>query len=200
MITSDRRVCFLGDSFVLGLGDPEYRGWVGRVLAASAGEVTAYNLGVRRDTSEDVRRRCWSELAARTPPGADLRLVLSFGANDTVVEAGAPRVAPERTLDNLAALLDGCRERSIAALVVGPPPVVGAGPDHLERLLELAGRMAALCDGRGVPFTHVTRELAADPVWVAEASAGDGAHPGAGGYARLAGLVLAGPWRDWHAR
>ncbi|MFE5583261.1 GDSL-type esterase/lipase family protein [Kitasatospora sp. NPDC056531] len=191
------RICFLGDSFVQGLGDPEFRGWVGRVLQAAAPHATAFNLGVRRHTSAQVRQHCWAEVEARTLPGADHRLVLSFGANDAVTEGGAPRVAQPDTLANLAALLDGARERGIAALVVGPPPVVGLGPDHLARLLRLVPAMAGLCSSSGVPFVDVTEALAEDPTWTAEAEAADGAHPGAGGYTRLAELVLLGGFGDW---
>ena len=57
---ADRRVFFIGDSFVAGVGDPEHRGWVGRLAdrAHRAGApITAYNLGVRRDTSDDICRR-----------------------------------------------------------------------------------------------------------------------------------------------
>ena len=57
---TDLRVVFVGDSFVAGVGDPEGRGWVGRVVAAAhaAGlPLTAYNLGVRRETSADVLAR-----------------------------------------------------------------------------------------------------------------------------------------------
>jgi MFS family permease len=32
-ISTGRRVCFVGDSYVAGFGDPEHRGWVGRVVA-----------------------------------------------------------------------------------------------------------------------------------------------------------------------
>jgi lysophospholipase L1-like esterase len=39
--------------------------------------------------------------------------------------------------------------------------------------------------------------LVADAAWLAEAEAGDGAHPGAGGYAALAGIVHDHP--HWHA-
>ncbi|MFJ9691708.1 GDSL-type esterase/lipase family protein [Kitasatospora sp. NPDC101183] len=194
------RICFLGDSFVQGLGDPEFRGWVGRVLAAAAPHATAFNLGVRRDTSERVRRRCWVEVEARSLHGADHRLVLSVGANDAITEGGAPRVAHEDTLANLAAVLDGARERGTAALVVGPPPVVCGGAEHLERLTALAPAMAALCASYGVPFVDVTAALARDALWTAEAEASDGAHPGAGGYARLAELVLAGGFADWIGR
>lgn len=128
MSARDVRVCFIGDSFVQGVGDPEYRGWVGRVLQAGRGDLTAFNLGIRRSTSSDVLRRWWPEATGRTVPGADNRLVVSVGSNDTVEEDGSVRVEAARCLENLAALLDGSRRRTIAALVVGPPPVVDAGP------------------------------------------------------------------------
>ncbi|WP_406197210.1 GDSL-type esterase/lipase family protein [Kitasatospora sp. NBC_01560] len=198
MITN-LRICFLGDSFVQGVGDPEYRGWVGRVLQAAGGQATAFNLGVRRNTSADVLARIWPEVDARTVPGADNRLVLSVGSNDTVREDGRPRVAPEQCAANLAALLDGARERGLGVLVVGPPPVADAGAEHLDRLLTLAGALAGRCAERGVPFVDVTAALAADEVWTGEALAGDGAHPGAGGYRALAGLVLAAGWLEWLA-
>ncbi len=199
-MTRDTRICFIGDSFVQGIGDPEYRGWVGRVLAKTPGDITAFNLGVRRNTSEDVRHRCWREVLPRTLPDADNRLVVSFGSNDAVVEDGTVRVEPARCLDNLAALLDESRRRAIAPLVVGPPPVIDAGAAHTRRTLHLADAMAALCRARHIPFVATTRDLSDDPVWTREAMAGDGAHPGAGGYQTLAGLVLAGPWHAWIAR
>ncbi|WP_327676099.1 GDSL-type esterase/lipase family protein [Kitasatospora sp. NBC_00458] len=220
-MTKDLRIAFIGDSFTQGVGDPEYRGWVGRVMAAtwadlvgpagdgvSAGapgadggarsaDVTVFNLGVRRNTSADVLARCRAETGVRALPGADNRLVLSVGANDTTVEDGRPRVASAQCLRNVAELLDGARERGFATLVVGPPPVVSGGAGRLARQLELAEGIAGLCAVRGVPFVAVTRALAEDPLWVAEAAAGDGAHPGAGGYRRLAELVLDGGFREW---
>ncbi len=56
----DLRACFVGDSFVAGVADPEHLGWVGRIAARShqAGRpVIAYNLRVRRETSRDTLRR-----------------------------------------------------------------------------------------------------------------------------------------------
>ncbi|MFI6444246.1 GDSL-type esterase/lipase family protein [Kitasatospora sp. NPDC050543] len=196
-MTTNLRISFIGDSFTQGIGDPEYRGWVGRVLQATGGDITAFNLGIRRNTSEDIARRWRQEVTPRTLPEADNRLVLSFGSNDAVLEDGKPRVEASRCLDNLAALLDESARQRIRTLVVGPSPVVIGGAEHLGRLLGTAEEMAALCAGRGVPFIDVTRALAADPVWVDEAGAGDGAHPGAGGYGRLAELVLRGGWREW---
>ncbi|MFJ8429766.1 hypothetical protein ACIQ9P_00535 [Kitasatospora sp. NPDC094019] len=80
---------------------------------------------------------------------------------------------------------------------VGPPPVADAGAPHLKRLLSVAEGIAGVCAARGVPFVDVTAVLAADRTWVAEALAADGAHPGAGGYRRLADLVLRGGFREW---
>lgn len=193
------RICFIGDSFVQGIGDPEYRGWVGRVLQATEGDITAFNLGIRRDTSEDVLRRCRQEIGPRTLPGVDNRLVVSFGSNDASEENGKVRVDPARCLDNLATILDEARPRDIASLVVGPPPVIDAGERHLRRLSELADEMAALCRSQSVPFIATTQDLADDPTWTQEAMAGDGAHPGSGGYQKLADIILAGDWHEWIA-
>ena len=47
-----------------------------------------------------------------------------------------------------------------------------------------------------MPVIDVFQPLEADGLWRAEALAWDGAHPGAGGYQRMADLVAAHPaWR-----
>jgi hypothetical protein len=54
------RICFIGDSLVNGVGDPTGLGWVGRVATAArrrGHDITAYNLGIRRDTSGDIAVR-----------------------------------------------------------------------------------------------------------------------------------------------
>ncbi|MFD3745631.1 GDSL-type esterase/lipase family protein [Nocardia sp. NPDC058633] len=199
-MNEDLRICFIGDSFVQGIGDPEYRGWVGRVLIATGPAITAFNLGIRRNTSADVVRRCWREVDPRILPAADNRLVISFGSNDAVIEDGTVRVGRTQCLRNLDTLLTESRERAIHPLVIGPPPVVDGGEEHLERTADLADGMAQLCATHDVPFVATTRELAADPTWIREAGEGDGAHPGNGGYQRLADLILGGPWHSWIAR
>ncbi|WP_106398930.1 GDSL-type esterase/lipase family protein [Actinocorallia populi] len=199
-MSRDLRICFIGDSFVQGIGDPEYRGWVGRVLQATRGDVTAFNLGIRRNTSADVLRRCWEEVGSRTLPGADNRLVVSFGSNDMIEENGGVRVDPARCLDNLAMILDESRRRAVAVLVVGPPPVIVAGEEHLRRTSKLSEEMAALCRARSVPFIATTRELADDPAWTREVLAGDGAHPGSSGYQKLTDIILTGHWHEWITR
>jgi acyl-CoA thioesterase I len=185
----DVRVCVLGDSFTAGVGDPTGAGWVGPVAAAArrAGwQLTAYGLGVRRDTSVDVARRFVAEASCRLRDGDRYGVVVAVGLNDVVLEDGRPQVARERSLAALAEVLDGAVARAWPALVVGPPPVVGTGES--ARAADLSAGMVQLCAGRSVPFVDTTG-LAEDPVWVAEVAAGDAYHPSTRGYARLAALV-----------
>lgn len=192
----DLRVAVFGDSFVNGTGCPDGLGWVGRVTAAARHggcNLTTYNLGIRRDTSHDIAARWREETARRMPAGIDGRLVFSFGVNDCVAENGRPRVAFHETLAATEAMLAGAQlDRPV--LMVGPPPMAGLD----DRIARLSVALAALCDGHGIPYLDIHTPLAADPVWRAEAGSGDGAHPGAAGYARLAALVIAWPaWQDW---
>jgi lysophospholipase L1-like esterase len=194
------RIAFLGDSMTNGTGDPTMLGWVGRVCAAAWGrghDVTAYNLGIRGDTSADIHARWRAEAAARLPAGRPRALVFSFGVNDCVLEGEAPRVHPDATLKHAQAMLAAAQAIG-PVLMVGPPPIDDAGVNARVRALE--PRLAGVCAELGVPFLPVLEALLADPHWIAEARAGDGAHPGAKGYAAMAALVDQWPaWRAWLA-
>ncbi|MGL5829183.1 MAG: GDSL-type esterase/lipase family protein, partial [Angustibacter sp.] len=81
----DVRVSFVGDSYVLGYGDPRALGWVGRVAArtpADRVDLTVHNLGIRGDTTSGVLARWRAETARRCEPDADNRVVIAVGAND----------------------------------------------------------------------------------------------------------------------
>jgi acyl-CoA thioesterase-1 len=194
----DRRVLFFGDSLVAGVGDPEGRGWVGRIVASSfeAGmPLTAYNLGVRRETSVEVAARFHAEAVPRLIPGAECSVVFSFGANDATIEAGRLRVDPERSLESLGAVLNRAGGLDLRALVVGPAPVDDAEQtDRIEALSRSSGR---ICAERSVPFVDTVGELRDSEVWCQEVAAGDGAHPSAPGYELLADLILRAGWHDW---
>jgi lysophospholipase L1-like esterase len=186
------RVCFFGDSLTLGVGDPAGVGWVGRITAAArqtGRDLTAYNLGVRRDTALDVARRWRDEARVRLVDGEPAGVVFAVGTND--IALGHAR---SRTLAVLGDLLGGCRW---PALVVGPPPV--GAEDETARARELGAGMAELCVARGVPYVDVLTPLEADPVWRQEVAAGDAYHPSARGYERFAGVV-SGPLLPWLAR
>ncbi len=105
--------------------------------------MTAYNLGVRRETSVEVVARWRAEARPRIVAGADTRVVFSFGANDATEEEGSLRVAPEDSVRALRAALDGAAELGLPAFVVGPPPT---GDDaHAERIEALSARLAGAC-------------------------------------------------------
>ncbi len=192
------RIAFLGDSMTNGTGDPAMLGWVGRICAnarARGHDVTAYNLGIRRETSADIHARWRAEIAPRLPPEHPRALVFCFGVNDCVAENGAPRVHPDATLHHAHAMLAAAQ--SIApTLFIGPPPIDDAGTN--ARAAALDQRLAALCATLHIPHLPTLAALLEDPHWIAEARAGDGAHPGANGYAAMAALIDAWPpWRAW---
>jgi lysophospholipase L1-like esterase len=193
----DLRICFLGDSFVQGTGDPECLGWAGRVCARTTrtgGFVTYYNLGVRRDTSVDIHRRWRDEVLRRLPPEIDGRVVLSFGTNDTTTQAGRPRVDLHDSLHHAQAILvDAGAWRP---LVVGPPYLHER--EQAARLRALSRGLSLLCHELGVPFVEVFEALGRSSPWCADVAAHDGMHPRAEGYEVLAQLVLDSPaWQAW---
>jgi lysophospholipase L1-like esterase len=197
---TDRRVLVFGDSIAAGVGDPEGRGWVGRVVAASQAAglaLTAYPLGVRRQTSVEVARRWQDEARPRLAADADTRVVFAVGVNDATIEEGVRRVAPQRSEATLARMLDQAAARGLPTFVVGPTPVDDAA--HTDRIVSLSARFRAVCDDRDVAYCEVVEPLLASAAWMGEVAAGDGAHPAAGGYEALAHLVVAAGWREWLA-
>jgi acyl-CoA thioesterase I len=195
---ADRRLLFFGDSLVAGVGDPTGAGWVGRVVAASFASglpLTAYNLGIRGETSEQIASRWLVEALPRLLAGADCRIVLSFGANDTSIEHDQVRVDTDRSSGVLVTILQEAETIGLPTFVLGPAPV--DDPEQNRRIHSLSVSFAEVCTERGVPFVSVIEPLLASPVWMKQVADGDGAHPGAGGYDALAHLVLAGGWLDW---
>jgi len=195
MPTNDIRICFIGDSYVQGTGDPECLGWVGRLCASTrqAGHnITAYNLGVRRETSRDIAQRWLAECACRLPATTDNYVVFSFGANDVTIENGAPRIAASETLANLRSMLAAAQTR-YRTLLIGPP---AAHDDaHNARLEQLSEGMGEVAAQMGVPYLALLPLLVDNRPWREEVRNNDGAHPQAYGYALLAGFVAAsGAW------
>ena len=191
----DVRICFVGDSFVNGTGDPLCLGWTGRVSATAIRRghaVTHYNLGIRRDTSADIAARWRDECARRLPAQINGRMVFSFGANDVTIEDGRQRVSLDATLNHLRAMVQDARHQ-YPTLLVGPPPVAEAA--HTGRIIALCRAMAELARELGVPYLPVCERLVQGLTWVQEAAQADGAHPGQHGYAALAALVQA--WPAW---
>ena len=117
------RIAFIGDSMTNGTRDPTMLGWVGRLCAAAATrghDVTAYNCGIRRNTSADIAARWHAEATARLPAEHPRALVFCFGVNDCVAgdgaspgeENGAPRVPQEASLAHAHSILTAAKTRA----------------------------------------------------------------------------------------
>ncbi len=189
----DVGLCFVGASLTAGYGDPKGQGWVGRVVGRTRHpdlDLTAYNLGVRGETSGDVLTRWRAECPPRWAGRGERRLVVSVGANDV-----AKGVTLARHRLNLANVLDEATSLGIATFVVSPPP---SGEEDLNDKLEvLVEAQADVCARRGVPFVDCYAPLVGHDQWRSEMAAGDGSHPGQAGYGLLAWLVLHNGWTEW---
>jgi len=192
------RIFFLGDSFVNGACDPEYLGWAGRLCHKSAAgglDITLYNLGIRGNTSADIRERWEEEMRRRAVGEEERRLVFSFGVNDTVFQDGKLRVEPEMSLANAKDIL----ERAVKlcpVLFIGPPPI----PDEEQnkRIRACADGLQGLCGTYDIPFFDSFTALIESELWFQETSRNDGAHPRAGGYTLWAEAIYnSGLWAEF---
>lgn len=193
--SGDHRICFVGDSLVQGTGDPECLGWVGRVSAkalVSGWNVTAYNLGIRGDTSRDILARWEQESVRRLPVGTEHYIVFSFGVNDTMILDGGRRISLSESLENFQKILEATRAK-YSTLMVGPPPVSDAG--HNSRIQEISQSFERIASKIDIHYLSVFEPLRQDEIWMKEVGDDDGAHPGAGGYERFASLVA--QWPGW---
>lgn len=197
-MTSDTRICFVGDSFVNGTGDESALGWAGRLCAwanRSASPLTYYNLGIRRDTSLDILQRWSQECARRLPAGCDGRMVFSFGVNDTVLEEGQTRVEYHQSVANFRQILRAANAYPV--IVVGPPPVSDDAQN--ERIRRLTDAYAHEAKSLKVPYIELLRPLRDDNAYMNEIAGNDGSHPQGAGYEKIAGIVAAAPgW--WFSR
>ena len=190
----DVGLVFVGASLVAGVGDPKGQGWVSRVVGRTHSadlEVTAYNLGVRGDTTADVLARWKSECAPRWSGRAEKRLVISVGGNDA-----ASGVTLARHRLNLANILDDAASAGIGTFVVSPPP---ADDEEFNAKLDvLVEAQADVCARRGVPFVDCFRPLLGHEQWQSDLAASRVPHhPGQAGYGLIAWLVLHNGWYDW---
>lgn len=192
--TRDLALVFLGASVVAGVGDPKGQGWVSRVVGRTAHpdlEITAYNLGVRGDTSADVLSRWHSEVPLRWRDRGERRLVVSMGTNDIV-----SGVSLARHRLNLANLLDDAASTGVGTFVVSPPPTDDSGIN--DKLAVLVEAQADVCSRRSVPFVDTFSPLLGHEQWRSDLAASRVPHhPGQAGYGLIAWLVLNNGWSSW---
>ncbi len=204
MWINDHRICFVGDSYTQGTADPDCLGWVGRVCANGRSRnhnITAYNLGIRSDTSSDIAKRWHSECSARLSfPNTQPYIVFSFGINDTTIENGRQRVPTQQTLQNLRHMLSQAQQLNYKTLFIGPAPMadndtpneINAQNERVHKLCQLMQKAARQIN---IPYLPIFDTLINDKKWLAEVAATDGAHPSVSGYAKLAKMVE--NWELW---
>lgn len=198
------RICFFGDSFTHGVGDVEGLGWRGRVVARllqCGVDLTAYDLGVRRDTSADILKRWEQEACARFPHelshNLSFRLAFAFGTNDCSNDGtGKPRLSLSESLSNAERILT--KAVTVApSIMIGPAPTFD-DPEADKRLHDLETRLQLLAGEYGVPFLPMMAFLQNSRQWTEGAAVGDGTHPGSEGYALMAEHILAwSAFQDW---
>lgn len=191
---------FVGDSFVHGFGDPACLGWAGRVVRTlweREIEVTYYNLGIRRNTSEQIRSRWDEEVNRRSSTDRETRIVFSFGTNDTTFDEGQRRVSENQSLRNFENILSGARE-VYPTLMIGPPPILDT--DQNLRTAELNRQYKKRSDDLNVPYLDIFQTLEDSSTWRDELRGFDGAHPGEQGYQKMADEIGGwDAWQDWFA-
>jgi acyl-CoA thioesterase-1 len=190
----DVGLVFVGASLTAGYGDPKGLGWVGRVVARTQHpdlDLTAYNLGVRGNTSGDVVARWGSEAHPRWQGRGERRLVVSVGAAD--LSSG---MTMARSRLNLANVIDEATSSGIGVFVVGLTPTLDAEANR--RIEALAEAQADVCARRGVTYVDCFKPLVSHDQWMADLAASpDRSHPGQAGYGLVAWLVLHNGWNDW---
>jgi len=204
------RICFVGDSLVLGTNDHDFQGWPGRIAhrEVQAGhDVSVYNLGIRADTSEMIASRWRSECEARLPdvhPGA---LVFSFGTNDMAEENDSIRVPLKKSCAIARKMMSEARAWK-PVLWVGLPPVDdGRQPFRAgsvtydfssDRSAQLNDAYAELARELDIPYLDLFTILSSDANWLDAFSGEDGVHPLHSGYAQMAERITGwDAWRAW---
>jgi len=195
------RICFVGESFVNGTGDPEFLGWTGRVCrdAQRKGyEITHYNLGVRGETSRHLKQRWLQEVSYRLPKECDGRVIFSFGVNDSGWAGKQQGIELTESIGNLHIILQEAKQL-YPVLMVGPPPCGDVNQQERNQIIAtLSQEFALVCAQLEVPYLDVFASLVNSSVWLTEAKTNDGAHPRTAGYAEFAEIVQRwDAWLDW---
>jgi lysophospholipase L1-like esterase len=204
-------VFFVGDSITLGWRDEDIGGWPIRLIAGLDPDrsITAYNLGVRGDASEQILTRWHEEVRRRRRPLTTSVVVFAFGANDAKIgPGGEPLIALDAFRANTRRILaPAVRDHQV--LFIGPAPV---DEGALARVINPTGgvpvpsnrQIAAISDAlaeetatAGIPYLDLVKRLAGTDTWHAALRATDGIHPPSRGHDMIAAQVAA--WTPWVA-
>ena len=193
-----RKLIVLGDSGVVGWGDPEEGGWCERLrrhwMGLPQGPVL-YPLGVRGDSLERVAARlqqevsCRGELRRQLPQG----ILLAVGLNDTA-RVGRPDGRPQLDADGF---LFGVKQMLEQAKTLAPVLVLGLTPVddtvmpyadvlwyQLEQVRHYETLLQEACLEADVPFLPLLEGLLQDPQWLQWLSS-DGIHLNSDGHRQV---------------
>lgn len=168
------RVLIFGDSIEYGAWDPD-GGWVDRVKREAHKQTVStegvkrtqvFNLGVGGNTSRDILARIKNETEARLSPAWDLKIVLSFGANDSRTYDGAAAVPIDEFKNNACQIINIAKEFTKDVLVVGNPPLSAkevafkTSVFYDDLIKEYDETLAEVAANEAVPFVSIRDGLA----------------------------------------
>lgn len=183
---------FFGDSITLGVNDPKGNGWVGQFAKGISDNhgltvppTTFYNLGVRKNSSREIRGRWVTEFSSRQFPAAQNFLLFCFGTVDTILVSGTPNVFDDESVANARSILSAAKE-SGEVLLMSAPPVKDKG--HSKRISALMLDYEQVCTEIDVPFLDIFTPLSKRPYYLDSLT--DAIHPDTKGNGLIAGMLL----------
>lgn len=188
---SEKRIFFVGDELIAGLGDARGLGWNGRVMARTASEppILAITLAFPGETTEKLANRWQTEVEPRRNRDGDNRLVVGLGSHDL-----DSTLSLARSRLYVANMLDNAERLNFKPFVVGPPPRT----DHPARVQEdLTRAFTEVCSRRNIPFVDCYHPLVNHEQWATDMSLSGGYAPHQAGYGLMAWLVLHKGWHQW---
>lgn len=186
-----KRIFFVGDELISGIGDDRALGWVGRVLARTTlnPPILPITLAYPGEATSELSHRWQDEVTPRLDREADNRLVIGLGSHD--LDAG---ISSARSRLYVANLLDNAERLQLQTFVVGPPP----RPDcNARELAELSQSYADVCARRNTIYVDTFTPLVNHEQWNTDMSISASYTPRQAGYALIAWLVLHCGWHQW---
>jgi acyl-CoA thioesterase I len=207
--TDPDQIFFVGDSITLGWRDEDIGGWPVRLIAGLHPEraITAYNLGVRGDTSELILARWEDEVRRRRRPLTTAVVVFAFGANEAKMTAGGEPLVSLDTLRRNTRCILTAAIGDHHVLLVGPAPVEEGALARVinpagdvpvptnRRIADVSAALAAEAARLEIPYLDLMAQLSGEESWYAALRDSDGIHPPSRGHDAIAGAVAA--WQPW---